>query len=177
MLRRRRQQLHAHIAATLERQFPEIVAAQPQLLAQHCAEAGLADKAIDYSLKAGQQAVARSALAEAAGQLRKGLKLIAAIADSQSQLQYELDLQMALGPALLATKGFAASEVGDTFARARTPLLYGLRLYHTVRSEFDLGLSFATQITQIEWSGGPAWKVRCWHETDLSGLCDVGSSG
>jgi hypothetical protein len=96
---------------------------------------------------------------------------------------------MALGPALLATKGFAASEVGDTFARARAlaeqldrpeyqvPLLYGLRLYHTVRSEFDLGLSFATQITQIEWSGGPAWKVRCWHETDLSGLCDVGSSG
>ena len=161
LLRSRRQQLHAHIAATLERQFPEIVAAQPQLLARHCAEAGLADKAIDYSLKAGQQAVARSAMTEASAQLRKGLKLIAAIADSHSQLSYELDLQMALGPALLATKGFAASEVGDTFARARTlaeqldrpeyqvPLLYGLRLYHTVRSEFELGLSFASQITQI----------------------------
>jgi hypothetical protein len=100
-------------------------------------------------------------MAEATAQLRKGLKLIAAIADSHSQLQYELNLQMALGPALLATKGFAASEVGDTFARARTlaeqldrpecqiPLLYGLRLYHTVRSEFGLGLSIADEMTQI----------------------------
>jgi predicted ATPase len=161
LLRSRRQQLHAHIAATLERQFPDIVSTQPQLMAQHCAEAGLTDKAIGYSLKAGQQAVARSAMAEAAAQLQKGLKLIAAIADSHSQQQYELDLQMALGPALLATKGFAASEVGDTFARARTlaeqldraeyqvPLLYGLRLYHTVRSEFGLGLSIADEMTQI----------------------------
>src|SRR3984957_11000985 len=48
LLRSRRQQLHAHIAATLERQFPEIVAAQPQLLAHHCGEAGLADHAGDY---------------------------------------------------------------------------------------------------------------------------------
>jgi class 3 adenylate cyclase/tetratricopeptide (TPR) repeat protein len=183
LLRSRRQQLHAHIAATLERQFPEIVATQPQLMAQHCAEAGLADKAVGYSLKAGHQAVARSALAEAAAQLRKGLKLIAAIADSRSQLQYELDLQMALGPALLATKGFAASEVGDTFARARTlaeqldrpeyqvPLLYGLRLYHTVRSEFELGLTFADKMTQIgEARADRAVQLlglRCRGEVDL----------
>ena len=65
LLRNRRQQLHAHIASTLERQFPEIVAARPALIAQHCAEAGLDAKAVDYWLKAGQQAVARSSVAEA----------------------------------------------------------------------------------------------------------------
>jgi predicted ATPase len=39
LLRSRRQQIHARIAATLENHFPEIVAAQPQIVGQHCAEA------------------------------------------------------------------------------------------------------------------------------------------
>src|SRR6202008_4724284 len=60
LLRGRRQQLHARIAATLEDQFPEIVVAQPALLAQHCSEAGLVDKAVGYRLTAGQQALMRS---------------------------------------------------------------------------------------------------------------------
>jgi predicted ATPase len=73
LLRSRRQQLHARIAATLESRFPEIVAAQPALLAQHCTESGQSDKAVGYRLRAGQQAVARSAMMEAVAQLQKGL--------------------------------------------------------------------------------------------------------
>jgi predicted ATPase len=65
LLRSRRQQLHSGIAATLEGRFPEIVAALPALLAQHYTEAGLADRAVEYRLKAGQQAVTRSAMMEA----------------------------------------------------------------------------------------------------------------
>jgi len=79
LLRRRRQQLHARIAAVLESQFLEIVAAQPQLIAQHCAEAGLNEKAVGYWLKAGHQAVARSVMTEAAAQLQKGLDLLATL--------------------------------------------------------------------------------------------------
>ena len=60
LLRGRRQQLHARIAAALEGQFPEIVAAQPALLARHCAEAGLIEPAVAYWLAAGRQAWARS---------------------------------------------------------------------------------------------------------------------
>ena len=63
----------ARIAATLEDRFPEIVLAQPALLAHHCAEAGLVEQAIIYSLQAARQAVARSAMAEAIAQLRQGL--------------------------------------------------------------------------------------------------------
>ena len=70
------------IAATLEDRFPEIVLAQPALLAQHCAAAGLAEKAVGYWLKAGQQALARSAMAEAVAQLRKGLEVLTALPDS-----------------------------------------------------------------------------------------------
>ena len=60
LLRSRRQQMHARIATVLENQFPDLVAAQPQMMAHHCAEAGLTDKAVGYRLTAGQQAVARS---------------------------------------------------------------------------------------------------------------------
>ena len=76
LLRSRRQRLHSRIAATLEDRFPEIVLAQPALLAHHCAEAGLAEKAVAYWLKAGQQALARSAMTEAVAQLRKGLGVL-----------------------------------------------------------------------------------------------------
>ena len=119
LLRGRRQQLHARIAATLEDRFPEIVLAQPALLARHCAEAGLAEKAVVYWLKAGQQALARSAMTEAVAQLRKGLDVLAGLPDGPWRRQQELDLQIALRPALAATKGYAAAEVGETLARAR----------------------------------------------------------
>ena len=81
LLRGRRQLLHGRIAATLEERFPEIVLAQPALFAQHCGEAGLAEKAVGYWLTAGQQALARSAMAEAAAQLRKGLDVLAGLPD------------------------------------------------------------------------------------------------
>ena len=115
LLRSRRQQIHARIAATLEDHFPDIVVAQPALLARHCAEAGLAEKAVVYWLKAGQQALARSATTEAAAQLRKGLDALDDLPDGPGRRQQELDLQLALGSALTATKGYSAPEVGETY--------------------------------------------------------------
>ena len=119
VLRSRRQQLHAHIATILESQFPEIVAAQPQVVARHCAEAGLDEKAVGYWLKAGRQAVARSAMKEAVVQLQKGLSLLAALPDGPWRQQQELDLRFALGQAQTATRGYAAPEVMESLARAR----------------------------------------------------------
>jgi predicted ATPase len=106
LLRSRRQQLHARIAATLEDQFPEIVVAQPALLAQHCAEAGLAEKVVGYWLKAGQQSVVRSAMTGAVAQLQKGLDQLASLPDNPRRQQQELDLQIALGPAMIAARGY-----------------------------------------------------------------------
>ena len=119
LLRSRRQLLHARIAATLEDRFPEVVLAQPALLAQHCAAAGLAEQAVGYWLKAGQQALGRSAMAEAVAQSRKGLEILATLPDGPSRQQQELDLQTALGSALTATSGWSAVEVNEALARAR----------------------------------------------------------
>src|SRR4029077_12605316 len=117
LLRSRRQQLHARIMTTLESQFPEVVTAQPALMAQHSTEAGLAKKAVGYRLKAGQQALVRSAMREAVAQLQKGLDLLDGLPDGPWRQQQELDLQIALGPALAGTKGYSA--MGETLARAR----------------------------------------------------------
>jgi predicted ATPase len=162
LLRSRRQQLHARIVATLEAQFPEIVTAQPQLIAQHCAEAGLTQKGVGYWLKAGQQAVAHSAMTEAESQLRKGLNLLTILPpDDPSRRQQELDLQIALGPALIATEGYGAPPVGETYTRARelaeqldrpdclVPLLGGQFTFHMIRGEYKLALPFAGQMEMI----------------------------
>src|ERR1700747_3311153 len=76
LLRNRRQQLHARIAATLEGQFPEIVETQPELMARHCAEASLVEKAVGYWTLAGELAVKRDANAEATRHFRRALELL-----------------------------------------------------------------------------------------------------
>jgi tetratricopeptide (TPR) repeat protein len=119
LLRGRRQQLHAHIAATLEGWFLEIVAAQPALLAHHCTEAGLTDKAIEYWLAAGRQAWGRSAAAEAVALLRRALTLVPALPDSDRRRETELDLQIALGQALEANLSWGAPELAEVHSRAR----------------------------------------------------------
>ena len=65
LLREPRRALHARIAETLESQFAEIAENQPELLARHCTEAGLIEKAAGLWGKAGQRSLARSALVEA----------------------------------------------------------------------------------------------------------------
>jgi class 3 adenylate cyclase/predicted ATPase len=161
ILRGRRQQIHARVATTLEGQFPEIVAAQPQLMAHHCAEAGFTEKAVGYRLKAGQQAVARSAMTEAVAQLQRGLELVANMPEESRPVQHELDLQIALGRALMAANGYSAPVVADTLVKARAlaervnrpdrlaPLLYSQWGFHMVRSEHELAVSLAEQMEKF----------------------------
>jgi predicted ATPase len=143
LLRSRRRQLHLRIVTTLESQFTDIVIAQPQLIAQHCTEAGLNERAVSYWLKAGQQAIARGAMTEAVAQL-KCLDLLPKTADELARLEQELNLQITLGHALLAAQGYSSSELGETHARARQlcqqlnqpeqlgPVLTGLSVFRLV---------------------------------------------
>jgi hypothetical protein len=85
LLKSRRQQLHGRIADVLEEQFPEAPQTQPDLLAQHCAEAGWAEKAAGYWHKAGQRAIARSALAEAIAQLQRGLEVLQGLPEGEAR--------------------------------------------------------------------------------------------
>jgi class 3 adenylate cyclase/tetratricopeptide (TPR) repeat protein len=119
LLRSTRQQYHQRIVQVLAEQFPETAETQPELLAQHYTEAGLTEQAVASWQRAGQQASQRSANLEAIQHLTKGLELLVMLPETQVRAQRELDLQIALGPALMAIKGFGAPEVEQTYTRAR----------------------------------------------------------
>jgi class 3 adenylate cyclase/predicted ATPase len=119
LLRGSRQQLHAQIAEALAAQSPELMESQPELFAQHYAEAGLVEKSVACWGKAGLRSVARSAMAEAAVQFHKGLDQVALLPDDRKRQQQELEFCIALGATLIATKGYAAPETGQAYARAR----------------------------------------------------------
>ena len=76
LLREPRRALHARIAETLESGFPDIAENQPEILARHCTEAGLIEKAASLWGKAGQRSMARSAVVEGAAQLYRALRHI-----------------------------------------------------------------------------------------------------
>jgi predicted ATPase/class 3 adenylate cyclase len=119
LLRSTRQQHHQRIAQVLEARFPALCETQPELVAHHYTEAGLSAQAIPYWQQAGQRAVERSANLEAVAHLTKGLELLAILPDTPERIQRELDLQLALGPALMATRGRGTPEVEHAYARAR----------------------------------------------------------
>ena len=100
LLKSTRQQYHQRSAQVLAAQFPEIVETQPELVAQHYTEAGLTAQAIPYWQRAGQQA--RTLGQPGSGQhLTKGLDLLATLPETPARARQELDLQIALGPALM----------------------------------------------------------------------------
>jgi class 3 adenylate cyclase len=119
LLRSARQQLHAQIAEALETHSPDLMDSQPEIFAQHYAEAGLVEKSVACWGKAGRRSAARSAMAEAAAQFHKGLDQLALLPDNRERQRQELELRSALGAALYAVKGQAAPETGHAYARAR----------------------------------------------------------
>jgi class 3 adenylate cyclase/predicted ATPase len=160
LLKSRRHQLHAQIARVLEAKFTDTVASQPEIVAHHFTQAGLADAAIDYWLQAGNLALSGSANAEAAKHLRQGIELIGH-ASSPARARKELDLYLALGPAMAATQGYATAETRRVFSRARellgeggTPkeqmtVLWGSYLAHAILGEHDAAREVARQFLAL----------------------------
>ncbi len=138
LLKTRRQQLHGRIARALEEKFAGIVASQPEIVAHHFTEAGLVEPAIDYWLKAGQQAARRSANAEAQNHLARGLELLPNIDDPLLRNKSELLLQTSLGHSLRATKGWSVDSVKRAYTRALELCKEGGFDEHTLPAVFGL---------------------------------------
>jgi class 3 adenylate cyclase/tetratricopeptide (TPR) repeat protein len=116
LLKGRRRELHVAIARALAERFPETA---PELLAYHYTQAGDVETAWRQWQRAGELAVARSALLEAEGHFTTALELHRTLTGSPERAQQGLTLQILLGQALAATKGYGAPDVTDAFARAR----------------------------------------------------------
>jgi predicted ATPase len=161
LLRSTRQQLHARIAAVLEKQFPEVAAATPEVLAQHSTAAGIVLQAIPLWLKAGEFALQRSALSEARGHLARGLELLPGISDERARSELELGLQATLALALSSARGYGVPEVEQAYRRARVlcdqlgnapklfPVLYGLFIFYWVRGYLDAAHDSAEEMRSI----------------------------
>jgi predicted ATPase len=171
LLKTRRQQIHSKIATTLEGNFLDMVTAQPALLAHHCTEAGLVEKAVGYWLKAGQLSVTRCTMTEAVAQLKKGLELLGGLPNGTQRQEQELGLQITLGQALIANKGYGAPEPGESYDRARQlcqhldrpqqlgQVLVGQFVFRLARAELDQAERHAEELRQLgEARYDAVWK-------------------
>ena len=120
LLKSQRQELHGKIARAVEEQFPSLKDAEPELLAHHYTEAGLAEAAIAHWQEASQRAMQRSAQIEAERHLRKGLAVLETMGETTARNRLGISLQNALGVCLMPTRGFGNPEVANAFATAAT---------------------------------------------------------
>ena len=161
LLKQTRRQYHRQIAQVLEERFAATAQTQPELIAHHYTEAERPEQALLYWQQAGQRALQRSANTEAESHLATGLALLHTLPDTPERAQQELAFQLALGPALMATKNIAAPEVADVYSRAHElcqqlgetpqlfPALWGLWRFHSVRAQHTTARELAEQLVQL----------------------------
>jgi class 3 adenylate cyclase/predicted ATPase len=187
LLKSTRQQYHQSIAQVLEAQFSATVAGQPELLAYHYTEAGLTEQAVHYWYQAGQRASERSAHVEAISHLRTGLALLQTLPETQERTQREVDMLIALGASLLATKGQAAPEVEQTYHRAQHlcqslddphqlfPVLRGLWNYYLVRAEYQRAHELSEQLLTLAQQIQDSALLLAAHRALGTTLCCLGA--
>lgn len=118
LLKSKRQQTHAEIAAILERDYTDLIENQPEVLAHHHQEAGNHQLAIRCWLESGQRALAHSANVEAIASFRRALRLLNALPETPDRNKQEIEIQLALGIPLIAVHGYASADSREAFSRA-----------------------------------------------------------
>ncbi len=155
------QHFHLQIGRRKERAYGERVREIAAELAVHFEQGREFRKAVQYLRLAGENALRRSAHQEAITLLTRGLETLKMLPDSSKRAQQELGLQLALGPAFIATKGNGALEVEHSYRRAQAlcrqvgesqqlfPALFGLRSYHIVQAELQTAHTFGQQLFDL----------------------------
>jgi predicted ATPase/class 3 adenylate cyclase len=158
LLIERRKLLHERAGQALESMFAEQLEDHLGDLAHHYSRSDNVSKAVKYLGRAGQQAIQRSAYAEAVRSLSAAIDLLQRLPDSSEHIQRELLLQLALGPALTVVKGYAAPETERAYTRARElcerlgeppelfSALLGLWLVYLLRGELRTAYELAEQL-------------------------------
>jgi len=183
LLRSRRQQLHAKIGEVLEQRFDD---APPEIVARHCTEAGLTDKAVGYWHLAGKRASELSAYREAIAHLGRAQELLLTLPASPARDARELDLQLALGAAWIPAKAYSADEVRRAYGSAvelsrrvgspdqRFTALRGLWNNHLMRVELNAAMDLAVQLRAAAEESGDAERRLVAERAAGSGLMALG---
>ena len=162
LLRSRRQRIHADIARALVERFADQIEAAPAVIARHYTEAGLAEPAARYWLKAAELALSRSAPVEAENYIDSGLALLSRLMDGSDRQFLELSLRLARSNALLQVKGWAAPETIAALTAAkqlldagvgtdlqRFSVLFGLCVASSVAARMEPALALAREIVAV----------------------------
>jgi predicted ATPase len=184
LLKSTRQHVHQQIAQVLETQFPALVNTQPELVAQHYTAAGCHEQAVIYWQRAGQHASDRSAHLEAIRHVTTGIEQLTALSATPEHTQHALTLHIALGAALLMTKGHGAPEVEHAYAQARAlcqqvgetpelvPVLFGLWRYYIARLQLHTARELGDTLLRLaQGADDPALAVIAHYTLGFTWLC------
>ena len=92
---------------------------EPELLAYHYEQAGLAGPAVHYWQLAARRDVARSANIEALHHFNRALDVLKDLPQGPERNALELELLLARGAPLLSVKGYASEEMEHNYLRAK----------------------------------------------------------
>ncbi|MCY1254254.1 TOMM system kinase/cyclase fusion protein [compost metagenome] len=161
LLTGQRSVLHERTASSIEALFPGRLKDYCCELAYHYSKSGNVKKAIEYLRLAGEQALQRSAQLEAIHHLSSALQLLKSLPDTPERAHEELTLQLTLGPAWMAARGYGAPEVEATYTRAlelseqggETPQFFsaqlGLWSYYLLRAQFSTAQALAERLLSL----------------------------
>jgi class 3 adenylate cyclase/predicted ATPase len=152
LLREPRRALHARIAETLEGRFADVAETQPELLARHCTDAGLIEKATALWGKAGRRSLARAALLEGKGQLKQALDQIATLPATPASRREGIRLHVAFGNALTLMGDFVDGK--EHFDRALAIYDPAEHRSLTTRSGRDVGVTLLSVRSGCLWHLG-----------------------
>jgi len=117
LLLMRRREWHGRVGLALEQRFGDVAAKEPELLARHFGEAGQLSLACDYRMRAGNQAVSRSAYVEAIAHFTAALRL-AETMPPQDGLRRQLEFWLKLGAASVVAHGMQSAEAETAYTKA-----------------------------------------------------------
>jgi predicted ATPase len=161
LLKGKRQALHAQIAQVIEQRLPSKALNEPELIAHHYSEAGMAGAAVPLWSQAGERALSRVALAEAVSHFAMALEVVGRLPSSPERDARELDIRMRLGVAHQFKGGWAAPEVIEALDPARVlaarlgrhldlvPILYHTWLQHVCRCELPAALKSIDGVHEV----------------------------
>jgi class 3 adenylate cyclase len=159
LLRSRRQEMHARVAAVLSQDFAELAERQPELLAQHLTAAGDNERAVEQWLRAGQYAASRVAYREAIAHLERGLAALRSLPEGSDRDKHEIGLQLALGLCLFTANGAAAGlpsysraqELAEQHGNSlqRFEAVFGVWQCHLVVGEISASSRFSDRLLRM----------------------------
>jgi class 3 adenylate cyclase len=186
MLRSQRQQIHRVVAEVLATQMKEEAESRPDELARHYAKAGMIEPAVESWFKAGRRAAQRFAFAEARRHLRRGLEYVPGLGTEEGRQEWEIKLLAAMGPVVIALRGYASAETLEVFSRLETlcsgrcgletfQATAGLWAYHNLRADFSHAAKLAERMLGVAHTAGADDAVYLVsHASRLTGLFYTG---